>query len=387
MQNNSAVCPVCQSGNSKVFPAPFNFIRHQDFMPLWMESSELWKCNICQTIYLNEQSELSGIGDIYRGEEYARKKKTEHVVFDCGGTGKTSLRTTYSCLADSIEREVLVSLKNKDSLRFLDIGCFDGKLLLELNKRFPNAIMHGFDISHYVTELFPKTHNFAYFPCDLGKIANTYDVLTIINVLCYVKDLSTLIKNIDRILKSGGFVFFVCTNIEKNPFFLTCGDQYTFQTPINLKNFWHHFGYKVELMSDLSAFPRSIVGIARRGSKKEKILYEQDTALADSLQYLKHAAAKLLRIVSDYKAENPSGRIVILGCTNNAAWAHNLAGDFISCFTDENPNRVGRQFYQKDVIHPSHLTEGDLLIIPYAKTSDMLAEKFSGLYKTRIAKI
>lgn len=386
MQNRSIICPVCQSGDSRVFPAPFTAIRHQDFMPLKREQSSLCKCNVCQMIYLAEQNLHPEIEEIYQGEEYAKKKKTEHVVFVKQGSGENaSFRTTYSCLADLIERQMDSPAEDKGPFHFLDIGCFDGKLLLELSGRFPNAVMHGFDVSDFIEGLFPKKQDFTYFSGDLCKIEGPYNVIALVNVLAYVDDLPALMQSMHRLLKPEGFIFFACANIEKNPFFLTCGDQYTFQTPINLRNFWHQFGYAVEFIPDYPAFPRSILGIARHKSKQEIMEYEQDNTLEHSLKYLKGAATKLLHVVTDYKRENLPGRIVVLGCTNNAAWAHNLAGDHISCFTDENPSRIGRQFYQKDVIHPNHLMEDDLLIIPYAETSNMLAEKFSSLYKARVA--
>jgi SAM-dependent methyltransferase len=335
-------------------------------------------------IYLPEQNALQEIEDIYQGEEYMRTKKTEHVIFEQGNEHSASFRTTYSCFADLIEREMdPFEKKEPGPPHFLDIGCFDGKLLLELSGRFPNAVMHGFDVSTFIAELFPNKQNFSYFSGDMGKIEGCYDVISLVNVLAYVNDLSALMKCINRLLKPKGFIFFACANIKKNPFFLTFGDQCTFQTPINIRNLWRHFGYTVEFISDNSDFPRNIVGIARRTSKREEIVYEQDNTLSNSLQYLDHAVIKLLQVISDYKKENQSGRLVVLGRTNNAAWVHNLAGDDISCFTDENPNRIGRQFYQKDVIHPRHLTEDDLLLIPYAESSVALADKFANLYKAK----
>ena len=75
---------------------------------------------------------------------------------------------------------------------------------------------------------------------------------------------------------------------------------------------------------------------------------------------------------------------MILGCTNNAAWAHNIAGTKISCFVDENPSRIGRTFYGKPVMHPRELAGDDLLVLPYGATAKPLAEKFEKLYKAKI---
>ena len=345
--------------------------------------SNLFQCTYCRTIYINEEEMFSELEDIYHGEGYAKEKKTEHVVFESKGAASASLRTTYSCLAELIQKQIDTT-KRQAPLKFLDLGCFDGKLLVELKKEYPDAIVHGFDVSDYIEAIFPKAADFAFYTGSLDTIQGKYDAILVVNVLAYIDDLPAFAEQIDKLLSPNGFVFFDCADARKNPFFLTCGDQYTFQTPANLKNFWAHFGYSVEFIDAGTAFPRSILGIAKRNVSQAGVVYEQDDTLLSSLSYLTRAATELRQAIESHRTDKPSGRIAVLGCTNNAAWAHNLMGPQISCFADENPNRIGRLFYGKPVIPPAELTEDDLLLLPYGTTAKALASKFKTLCKAKL---
>ena len=386
MSTPTVPCPVCHGDDVNVVSVTHTFIGHKDFLPLKRAPSGLSQCNRCQTIYINEGTLFSGIEDIYHGEAYAKEKKTEHVVFEQQNMGSASLRTTYSYFAELIEKRLDEAKKNA-SLKFLDVGSFDGKLLVELKKDFPNAIMHGFDVSDHVGSIFPKLADFSFYSGTLEDIHNRYDVISVVNVLCYVDNLPALAAQFDRLLTPNGIVLFVCTDARKNPYFLTCGDQYTFQTPANLKNFWAYFGYSVEFVDAEQAFPRSIVGFAKRNAACSDVSYEKDDTLLASLSYLTHAASELQQAIVSHRNDNPSGRIAVLGCTNNAAWAHNLAGPQITCFADENPSRIGRTFYGKAVLHPRDLAKEDLLVLPYGATAKALAEKFGDLYAASVCAI
>lgn len=386
MISSTVTCPVCQGTDVNVVAVNHTFIGHKDFLPLKRAPTGLSQCNRCQTIYINEVTLFSEIEEIYHGEAYAKEKKTEHVVFEQQSIERAPLRTTYSYFAELIGNRLDAGTKNAP-LKFLDVGSFDGKLLVELKKYFPNSTMDGFDVSDHVGSIFPKAADFSFYSGTLENIQNSYDVISVVNVLCYVDNLPALVAQFDRLLSPNGTVLFVCTDAKKNPYFLTCGDQYTFQTPANLKNLWAHFGYSVEFVNTENSFPRSIVGFAKRNAVSSGVCYEKDDTLLASLSYLARAASELQQAIVSHRNSKPSGRIVVLGCTNNAAWAHNLAGKDIFCFVDENPSRNGRLFYGKPVVHPDKLSNDDLLVLPYGTTAPALADKFGKLYRAKMCAI
>lgn len=359
------------------------FIGHKDFLPLRHAPSKLAQCKNCRTIFISEKSIFPDNEDIYHGESYTKEKKPEHIVFEQKSAAAAAPRTSYSYFAELIKEQIRTN-RQKPTLKFLDVGCFDGKLLVELKKDFADATMHGFDVSDHIGEIFPKAEDFAFYTGTLDNVQGTYDIIIIANVLAYVDDLQVFAKHIERLLAQGGIVFYACADVKKNPYFFTCGDQYTYQTPANLTNFWAHFGYAVEFVDTKKSFPRSVIGFARREAIRAGVSFEADDTLRSSLSYLGEAAKILREAIAAHQNHHPSGRIAILGCTNNEAWAHNLAGAQIACFVDEHPSRIGRTFYGKPVVHPRDLVGQYLLIAPYGTTAQLLADKFGKLYKAEI---
>lgn len=371
-------CPVCRSEDHTTAAVGHTFIRHQDFLPMKRQPKELQSCGHCRTSYLRDDDVSSELDAMYRGEEYAKKRKSEHVVF--APRGAAAPRTTYVCMAELIAAQ----LGAQNPARLLDIGCFDGKLSTELGRLYPVAELHGFDVSEHIGEIFPKDARYRYHCGDLNRIDGRYDLITIVNTMPYVPDLPGFMERIDALLAPGGAIFHLNPNAAKNPFFFTCGDQFIYTTPASMRNFWGHFGYATEIVTDDPSFPRGVLGTARRIERKGAFVYEDDDTLSKSLAYLSLAAAEVRAAVSEFKRRGSGGRVVALGATNNAAWAFHTLGKDLSCFADENPNRAGRKFYGLDVVSPASLDERDLLLVPYAESARSLAEKIARVCKAQV---
>ena len=187
MNSPATSCPVCKSNDLFRSDVSHTFIGHKNFLPLKRAPSRLFQCNRCRTIFISENALFPEIEEIYHGEAYAKEKKTEHVVFEQKGTAAASLRTTYSVFAEMIGRQ-LKKTARLAALKFLDVGCFDGKLLLELKKDFPHGVMDGFDVTDHVGAIFPKVKDFTFHTGTLDNIKATYDAILIVNVLAYIND-------------------------------------------------------------------------------------------------------------------------------------------------------------------------------------------------------
>lgn len=358
------------------------FVRHLDFAPMKRQPTFLSKCNRCQMIYLSEKHVISELKELYYGEEYARGKKTMHAVFNKEGVVAGRMMSPYYHLADYITKNLE---KGRDRFRILDIGCFDGKLLVELKNRHPHAVLHGFDISEHIEGIFPKDEGFKYFSKDISSISGPYDIIIISSALMFIDDFSLLMNRLNELLAPGGFVFLFVTNVEINPYNLVYGDHYIYPTPTSLRNFLNHYGYESDMTVDHPSFPRNILAIARRKKDKHSSSeYAQDNALSKACRYLTDAAIIVKEAVHRHITSNNYSRVAVLGCTCNATWAYHTVGDMISFFVDENPYRVGSTFCGMEVIHPRDLEENDLLVIPYAETARPIAEKFSKLYKAKL---
>ena len=91
--------------------------------------------------------------------------------------------------------------------------------------------------------------------------------------------------------------------------------------------------------------------------------------------------------VATARATPKQGRVAILGCAHNAAWAFHAVDGNIDCFADENPARVGTTFYGKPVLHPRELAADDTLVMPYGATSDAIHKKFGEIYQVQLVAV
>jgi SAM-dependent methyltransferase len=254
----------------------------------------------------------------------------------------------------------------------LDIGCFDGELLNELDKRIPEAELHGFDVNERLHEIFPKKKNFRLWIGNLGGVAGQFDLVTLSHAIMYIKDIQGLIGQIRRLLKPNGLLYIQTPDIRTSPFFIVLGDQYYYYTPAILENIYRHFGFEFsQYKSDW--FPRELIGVGHL-SAKSHVSYKKDEYIREALQYL--------RGVSDHLRHMKSkGRIGILGTTASAAFVDSVLRDRAAFFVDENKNRTGTALRLKEVLHPSQLGETDVVIIPFGSSAEEIRKRFAKEYK------
>lgn len=371
-------CPVCSSESISTVEVRHTFFRHMDFMPTASQPGQVLRCMHCQMAFMGDAAAVAESHAMHVDASYAANKKTQYVVYNKDNTAAV---TTYALIADM----VAPYLDGADP-HVLDIGCFDGKLLLELERRFPAGQFHGFDVSEHVRQLFPRRPNFTFWSRDREKIAGRFDAILIVNALMYVNDPVPLMRDVERLLKPRGVLFIVVPDIACNPFALLYADQYTFYTPAIARNFCTLSGFASAVV-DAPAFPRSLIIVARRAlPRKSAGDLEQDGAIEAAARYLDVAKAELLAAVARHR-ETGGGQVAVLGCNPNAAWARSVLGAGIDVFTDENESRVGGSFYGRPVVYPRDLAATDLLVLPYGATGATIAAKFSARYAVRLVTV
>lgn len=121
----------------------------------------------------------------------------------------------YSVMSWGIEyyiyiKRVIDIVKNREFLSLLDVGCGEGKLILELkNVLQKEKVLNGIDLSERAI-LFARAFNYgngAKFECaDISSLSNSYDVITLIETIEHVPDeyIVSFIKNIFNRLNTGG---------------------------------------------------------------------------------------------------------------------------------------------------------------------------------------
>lgn len=359
-------CPLCSNSTIELIDIKHALFRHVDFATI-KQSGCIGRCVSCQLV-LNvvTEEESREIENLFRSYEYSQCKTMSHTLF-VEDYQKPVTRTF-------LQAKLLHELLTKWSPSILDIGCFTGELLIELDRCFESAELHGFDVNEHLGPLFPRKGNFQFWSEDLKKVPGHFDLISISGSMMYVRDISNLMEHINRLLKPDGLVFVHAADISKNPYAILLGDQCYHYTPEILGNIFRYYRLDFSVL-DCSWCPREMVGIAKPVSSNPEHRYVEDLHIYHCVEYIDICARKLreLRV--------PSMQIGILGTSGSAAFVDSVLQSKVGYFVDENVERVGGKFRGKDVLHPQSLEDSELVIIPQGASSQRIKERFSKEYK------
>jgi len=103
-------------------------------------------------------------------------------------------------------------LKNKNIKNVAEVGCGDGKILLELARRYEDIFFEGFDLSKRAI-LFARAfsygfNNLKFFDCDFKNSKKKYDVILCIETLEHIqhKEIKNFLDTIYNNLKNNGLL-------------------------------------------------------------------------------------------------------------------------------------------------------------------------------------
>ena len=116
-------------------------------------------------------------------------------------------------------------LKNKNIENIAEVGCGDGKILLELAMRYEDILFEGFDLSKRAV-LFANAFsygfdNLKFFDHDFKNSKKKYDVILCIETLEHIPDdeINDFLKTINNNLKNDGILLLTVptTNLKLHP--------------------------------------------------------------------------------------------------------------------------------------------------------------------------
>ena len=362
-------CLLCSNVDMEVLDVGHALFRHTDFTTVF-PSGRIGRCTNCQMLSnLLSQDEKRRTEGWFRSTEYSQCNTMTHTLFP-NGLQEPIPRTV-------LQAQVLRKLINKASPSILDVGCYDGDLLLELDHQFSSADLHGFDVNEHMGAVFPSASNFNFWTHDLKEVEGRFDVICISGTIGYISDVNAFMLQIKRLLKPDGLVFVQAVDISKSPYAILLGDQSFHYTPRILGNLFGNFGFELTLLESTWA-PREIVGIARPGPAGTTEPFTEDTHIHTCLKQLDQLAKELRGMVLP-----ASSKVGVLGTSAAAAFTHSILESNVAFFVDENPNRIGENFRSKAVIHPESLGDSHSVIIPYGDLSRGIKDRFDSQYKGR----
>ncbi|MCU7837428.1 MAG: class I SAM-dependent methyltransferase [gamma proteobacterium symbiont of Taylorina sp.] len=360
----SLKCPLCHATQVISYSTNYKLFRHMDFSNI-AHKLVLAECEHCQLIFnLLNDNILATSNLLFKSENYSESKQTQQTLL----VSEFKHPVTRSFL----QAEAISKILNKEKINILDIGCFDASLLQALDKKLKPALLCGFDVNPRLSLHFPNKNHYKFYSNNLSDIQGQFDLICLSHSLMYIQDLAQLMRQLKYKLSKNGLVFIQTPDINKNKLSILLGDQFYYFSQINLVNIFKYFGFKTQVIKN-PWFPREVIITATVANKKPKQnIYSHQ--LPELLDNIDHTVNKL-------RQYHQHTNLYVLGTTLNAAFVDSILEHTIRCFIDENKHKLGTIFRNKKVKHPSELKSDDLLIIPYAKSSDKIKKEFEKKYQ------
>lgn len=356
-------CPLCAADDIEINILPYPLFRHMDFSIFHPGPNRIGRCRKCRLVFrIIGDGEQQEIDAIYRSEEYLKHEEPHTLVLE-GHEEPVPL--------SHVQAEILAPFLNvKSPVAVLDIGCFDGHLLSEINNICDASDLCGFDVSE--RPQFPSGKSFRFVSGRMAEINGSFDMILMSHSIQYIRDIHTLFEDIRKLLKPDGKVFIQVPDFSFKPASLLLGDLYYHYTREIIISTLRYMGFQTRF-PDNDHFPRDILVIASPGVAESYWNAASDDHLSAGLSRLAEVAERLKKLVV-HEA------VGVLGTTIDAAFVDQCLHSRVAFFVDENPGKVGKTFHGKPVIHPRSIGEKDVVVIPMGAAGEAIRARFSGQY-------
>jgi hypothetical protein len=157
---------------------------------------------------------------------------------------------------------------------------------------------------------------------------------------------------------------------------LSLGDQLYHFTPNILCGLLHRFGFHSTIIQT-KFFPRDLIIIAERSQSKIEldIKGEHDT--------IRSIVSNLVETTKRLQSQDFGTQFGVFGTAIDAAFIDNICQSTAAYFVDENPQKIGGKFRNRQVVHPEQLKDTDNVLFPREMFQSALLDRLRNQYKCR----
>jgi 2-polyprenyl-3-methyl-5-hydroxy-6-metoxy-1,4-benzoquinol methylase len=352
----NTICPGCDGSGFHFFSDLHGWtLVSSDARPFKAEV-ELVQCEQCGQIYKVPTNAWQDITDeIYRTYEiYHQSGGVEQKVRNEHAGGLVSRSSV-------LVRRLAGYCSLAESGSILDFGCGNGAFLSAVHAVRPGWHLAGSDINIKFKESIESiSDNAVFIQGGLDEIEEKYDVISLVHCIEHLDDPKHYVRELAKKLKPSGIMFFQCPNIHANPFDLLIIDHVSHFTPGHLADMVEKAGLgPVALLSALDEKENSLVaGPGVTGRPHDKI---------SDVDLLERQTSVLEHVFAFYDGLAPGiEKVGIFGTSIAATWLVNSARRKPDFFVDEDPSRIGREYYGRTIIGPENVPRDAKVFVPLA---------------------
>ena len=351
-----AACSICGGGTLEEMTDYRVLRRVTSDCRAWPAGGQLGVCRACGAVQKPaDDAFLADIDAIYKSYTiYHQAAGAEQAVFE-----------QASGLPASRSVKLLDTFRSRAGLtptgRMLDVGCGNGATIRAFGEVAPGWTKAGteFDGKYRAeVESIPSTEPLYVGPVE--DVPGAFDVITMIHVLEHIVDPVAVLATLRGKLAPGGLLLIEVPHHPANPFELLIADHRSHFTADSLTRALVAAGYEIVSVAT-DWIPKELSVVARPATAAVTMPPPISAAAArerisDSLAWLRSTANHLRRL----GAENALG---LFGTSIAGTWLAAEAGNAISFFVDEDPNRVGRTYLGRPVYAPANVPAGTRVFV------------------------
>ena len=255
---------------------------------------------------------------------------------------------------------------------WLDIGTGSGVMLSTVADQLPQTRLWGQDVSaHNKQKICRLASVEGFFSGDLSAISpHRFELVSAIHVLEHVENLQAFLSQVSQLLTESGVFLVQVPDVTANPFDVCVFDHIShFQRETMRLALSRHFDYVYLVKNQLT---KEVTYLASNHLEainvKGSYVAESQPLELGSLINLN----QLLKSVNQPVAVFSTGPAGIYAAAN--------LGKNLTCFVDEDPNKIGKYYLDVPIVSVENFASGKLIINPLPKMQrKIVSEKFPQL--------
>ncbi len=258
---------------------------------------------------------------------------------------------------------LLSKIKFESDMKVLDYGCAKGTVMKRLSAENPNIRTYLFDVSQMYVHLWKKfLTSDRYASYHLKEEWNgSFDVITSFFAFEHTPDPIKELRNINNLLKDGGYFYCIVPNVFENTGDFIVADHVHHYSEVSLRYLFAKAGFEtVEI--DVSSHFGAYIAIGKKVSQNSLELEIDSISLANVVKAAKETAKywnTLQDKICQFEQSVVGQKAAIYGAgvygSFIATCLKNL--DNVQCFIDQNPLLHGTTTFDKPIIPNNDLLE------------------------------